>query len=94
MVGGSIKDALDVSKAVNVYQYVEVMKSFLGELQSNQPRRSVLAHRKTIPSGLFCMSGPVAHVDDDEEDEEEDEENNNNDNNDNIDSVSICTFFY
>ena len=26
-----------------------------------------LVLRKSPPSGVFCMSGPVAHVDDDEE---------------------------
>ncbi|KAL3692748.1 hypothetical protein R1sor_006399 [Riccia sorocarpa] len=43
-----------------------VIRSLIDDLQWKTRKRAV-APEKTAPTGVFCMSGPVAHVDDEEE---------------------------
>ncbi|KAI5055484.1 hypothetical protein GOP47_0029005 [Adiantum capillus-veneris] len=68
---GALKDVLEAQKGLSLYQYVETMRTFLNELQSQTTKKGLLSHRKTAPIGLFCMSGPVAHADDDEDEDTE-----------------------
>ncbi|MCO5568686.1 hypothetical protein L7F22_022385 [Adiantum nelumboides] len=67
---GALKDVLEAQKGLSLSQYVETMRAFVNELQS-QTKKGPLYHRKTAPIGLFCMSGPVAHADDDEDEDTE-----------------------
>ncbi|KAH7315766.1 hypothetical protein KP509_21G064600 [Ceratopteris richardii] len=46
------------------------MRTFLNELPSQTKKRH-LSHKKIPPIGLFCMSGPVAHADDEEDEDTE-----------------------
>ncbi|MCO5564541.1 hypothetical protein L7F22_018203 [Adiantum nelumboides] len=64
------RDVLDVHKSPSMLQCVEVMRKFFDELQS-QTKKGPFSNRKAAPIGLFCMSGPVAHADDDENDEDD-----------------------
>lgn len=67
---GALKDVLEAQKGLSLFQYVEIMRTFLNELQT-QTKKGPLSHRRSAPTGLFCMSGPVAHADDEEDDDPE-----------------------
>ncbi|KAH7285620.1 hypothetical protein KP509_33G037300 [Ceratopteris richardii] len=65
---GSSKDGFEGPKGPTFIHYVDTMRTFLNELQV-QARKGPLSHRKIPQAGLFCMSGPVAHVDDEEDED-------------------------
>eukprot|EP00250_Pteridium_aquilinum_P005997 c15994_g1_i1 orf=298-2895(+) len=69
---GALKEVLEVQKGLSLFQYVETMRTFLNELQTQTKKGPFLNNRRsTAPTGLFCMSGPVAHADDEEDEDPE-----------------------